>query len=108
MLRFEGVKELVAQCSLATTGDPKVPAYGGGRLPLSTFLAERVRGILQDPSKHPKLPAEVRQWLDIQRWRSGLPSANTLLVEGFPRGSRSSSSPTASRAGTHTRRSACC
>ena len=88
LLRFEGVKELVAQCSLATTGDPKVPAYGGGRLPLSTFLAERVRGILQDPSKHPKLPAEVRQWLDIQRWRSGLPQKDMLLVEGFPRGSR--------------------
>jgi len=57
----------MAQCSLATGGgDPKVPAYGGGRLPLSTFLADRVRGILQDPSRHPKLPAEVRQWLDIQ------------------------------------------
>jgi ATP-dependent helicase Lhr and Lhr-like helicase len=88
LLRFEGVKELVAQCSLATGGDPKVPAYGGGRLPLSTFLAARVRGILQDPTKHPRLPAEVRQWLDIQRWRSGLPNANNLLVEGFPRGSR--------------------
>ena len=49
LLRFEGVKELVAQCSPATGGDPKVPAYGGGRLPLSTFLADRVRGILQDP-----------------------------------------------------------
>lgn len=88
LLRFEGVKELVAQCSLATSGDPKVPAYGGGRLPLSTFLADRVRGILQDPSKHPKLPLEVRNWLDIQRWRSGLPQKDMLLVEGFPRGSR--------------------
>jgi ATP-dependent Lhr-like helicase len=88
LLRFEGVKELAAQCSLATGGDPKVPAYGGGRLPLSTFLADRVRGILQDPSKHPRLPHEVRQWLDIQRWRSGLPNAHNLLVEGFPRGTR--------------------
>lgn len=89
LLRFEGVKELMAQCSLATGGgDPKVPAYGGGRLPLSTFLAERVRGILQDPSRHPKLPAEVRQWLDIQRWRSGLPQADRLLIEGFPRGGK--------------------
>ncbi len=89
LLRFEGVKELVAQCSLAPGGaDPKIPAYGGGRLPLSTFLAERVRGILQDPSRHPKLPAEVRQWLDIQKWRSGLPNARSLLIEGFPRGSK--------------------
>src|SRR5471030_904108 len=88
MLRFEGVKELVAQCSPATMGDPKLPAYGGGRLPLSTFLAERVRGILQDPTKHPKLPPEVRTWLDIQKWRSGLPKKDMLLVEGFPRGSK--------------------
>lgn len=89
LLRFEGVKELVAQCSPATGGgDPKIPAYGGGRLPLSTFLAERVRGILQDPSRHPGLPPEVRQWLDIQRWRSALPNQHSLLVEGFPRGSK--------------------
>ena len=89
LLRFEGVKELVAQCSPATGGgDPKVPAYGGGRLPLSTFLAERVRGILQDPSRHPGLPAEVRAWLRIQRLRSTLPAGNRLLVEGFPRGGK--------------------
>jgi ATP-dependent Lhr-like helicase len=88
LLRFEGVKELAAHCSLATTGDPKIPAYGGGRLPLSTFLADRVRGILQDPSRHPKLPAEVREWLNLQRWRSTLPSSRNLLIEGFPRGSR--------------------
>ena len=89
LLRFEGVKELVAQCSPATGGgDPKIPAYGGGRLPLSTFLAERVRGILQEPSRHPGLPPEVRQWLDIQRWRSALPNRHSLLVEGFPRGSK--------------------
>ena len=89
LLRFEGVKELVAQCSPATGGDPKVPAYGGGRLPLSTFLAERVRGILQDPSRHPKLPAEVREWLRIQRMALDPAGAhNRLLIEGFPRGSQ--------------------
>ena len=88
LLRFEGVKELVAQCALASGGDPKVPAYGGGRLPLSTFLAARVRGILQDPSRHPRLPAEVREWLRVQRIRSTLPRDNRLLIEGFPRGAK--------------------
>jgi ATP-dependent Lhr-like helicase len=89
VLRFEGVKDLAAQCSLAPAGgDPKVPAYGGGRLPLSTFLAARVRGILQDPLKHPKLPAEVQEWLRIQVFRSQLPPADKLLIEGFPRGGK--------------------
>jgi ATP-dependent helicase Lhr and Lhr-like helicase len=88
LLRFEGVRELVAQCSLASGGDPKIPAYGGGRLPLSTFLAARVRGILQNPSRHPKLPHEVREWLRIQRFRSTLPQSDRLLIEGFPRGSK--------------------
>src|SRR5262249_34697756 len=88
LLRFEGVKELVAQCSLATGGEPKIPAYGGGRLPLSTFLAERVRGILQNPARHPRLPAEVREWLRVQRIRSTLPRDNRPLIEGFPRGAQ--------------------
>ena len=41
LLRFEGVKELAAHLFACAPGgaDPKVPAYGGGRLPLSTFLA---------------------------------------------------------------------
>ena len=30
----------------------------------------------------------MRQWLDIQRWRSALPNRHSLLVEGFPRGSK--------------------
>jgi ATP-dependent Lhr-like helicase len=68
--------------------DPKVPAYGGGRLPLSTHLAGRVREIIADPSRHAALPDEVRQWLRIQAIRSVLPHAERLLVEGFPRGDR--------------------
>jgi len=88
LLRFEGVKGLAAEVSPATGGDPRVPVYGGGRLPLSTFLADRVRAILQEPSRHPKLPPEVREWLRIQRLRSTLPRADRLLVEGFPRGGK--------------------
>ena len=109
LLRFEGVKELIAQCSPATGGDPKVPAYGGGRLPLSTFLAERVRGILQDPSRHPKLPPEVREWLRMQRMPLDPAGQQPPADRGIPaRQPSSSSSPTASRAGTRTRRWACC
>ncbi len=64
---------------------PAVPAYAGGRLPLSTHLADRVRAILSDPARWADLPEQVREWLDVQRWRSLLPSREGLLVETFPR-----------------------
>ncbi|MBL8674804.1 MAG: DNA ligase-associated DEXH box helicase, partial [Rhodospirillales bacterium] len=65
-----------------------VPAYGGGRLPLSTHLAGRVRDILADPGRHAELPEEVREWLRMQALRSTLPRVDRLLVEGFPRGGK--------------------
>ena len=89
LLRFEGVKELVAQCSPATGGDPKVPAYGGGRLPLSTFLADRVRGILQDPVAASQAAGRGARMAAHPAHRARpCPSSDRLLVEGFPRGSK--------------------
>ena len=65
--------------------DPKVPAYEGGKFPLSTYLAARVRAILAKPEAWRALPDQVREWLEIQQWRSILPKAGDLLVETFPR-----------------------
>ncbi|MDX1575638.1 MAG: ligase-associated DNA damage response DEXH box helicase, partial [Kiloniellales bacterium] len=88
LLRFEGLRETYAEASRAAEGDPKVPAYMGGRLPLSTHLADRVRGLLESPAAWRDLPPAVAEWLRIQRWRSVLPPAEGLLVETFPRGSK--------------------
>ena len=85
LLAFEGMRENTVVVSRATGGDPKVPAYAGGRLPLSTHLAERVRRILEDPEAGHDLPEAVTEWLRLQRWRSQLPPADGLLVECFPR-----------------------
>ncbi len=85
LLAFEGMRENTVVVSRAPGGDPKVPAYAGGRLPLSTHLAERVRGILENPEAGHDLPPAVSEWLRIQRWRSQLPPADGLLVECFPR-----------------------
>ena len=84
-LRYEGLRETHAIVSPATGEDPKVPAYQGGRLPLTTRLADRVRGLLAAPEAWRAFPAEVQEWLRIQRWRSVLPAADGLLVETFPR-----------------------
>ncbi len=85
ILRFEGLKEMQAIVSRSKATDPQVPSYYGGKFPLSTFLAARVRDMLADAARHRALPDYVRHWLAIQTWRSILPKAGDLLVEGFPR-----------------------
>jgi ATP-dependent Lhr-like helicase len=62
-----------------------VPSYAGGKFPLSTFLADRVRHMLHDPKRQKKLPAQVREWIKIQKRRSVVPAPDEMLVETFPR-----------------------
>ncbi|WP_293795643.1 ligase-associated DNA damage response DEXH box helicase [uncultured Bosea sp.] len=89
VLRFEGIVENEAVCSRAAAGtDPKIPSYDGGKFPLSTFLAARVRAILASPSLWRTLPEEVSAWLHAQTRVSRLPQPGELLVETFPRGGR--------------------
>ncbi len=85
VLRYEALTEDAAYVSRAAAEDPKVPAYAGGKFPLSTYLAERVRRLLAEPKAWAKLPDQVREWLDLQRARSRVPKAGELLVETFPR-----------------------
>ncbi|MBT4042229.1 MAG: ligase-associated DNA damage response DEXH box helicase [Rhodospirillaceae bacterium] len=88
ILRFEGMRETVATVSRAAGVEAKVPSYYGGKFPLSTYLAARVRGLLADEAARNRLPPPVRDWLDMQRRRSVLPGPEGLLVEGFPRGGK--------------------
>ena len=89
VLRFEGIVEDQVVASRARAGtDPKIPSYEGGKFPLSTFLAARVRGMLAEPSSWSKLPEEVAQWLVWQEEHSLLPEQEGLLVETFPSGNR--------------------
>lgn len=89
LLRFERLRETTVECSIGQAGrEPKVPAYAGGRLPLSTYLADRVRAQLSDPDSWGNFPEEVQEWLRLQQKRSRLPGPGNLLVETFPRGGR--------------------
>ena len=85
ILKYETLVEDEVYVSRSPATDPKVPAYEGGKFPLSTYLAARVRAILAQPQEWRALPAQVREWLEIQEWRSLLPRAGELLVETFPR-----------------------
>ncbi len=88
ILRFEGMRETSATVSRAPGREAKVPSYYGGKFPLSTYLAARVRDLLADVRAQRQLPASVRDWLSLQRRRSVLPGPDGLLVEGFPRGGK--------------------
>lgn len=68
----------------ATARPARIPTYGGARMPLSTNLAQRVRGFLADPGAWHRFPDDVREWLEVQAKRSTLPSPGQLLVETFP------------------------
>jgi ATP-dependent Lhr-like helicase len=85
VLKYEAIVEDEVYVSRSNDPEPKVPSYDGGKFPLSTYLADRVRGILADHHAWQDLPAQVREWLEIQEWRSRLPGKRELLVETFPR-----------------------
>ncbi len=89
VLRFEGIHEdeVIAVRTSAGT-EPKIPSYEGGKFPLSTFLAARVRAILADPFEWDRLPPQMTEWLLQQRRRSIVPGPRDLLVETFPRAGR--------------------
>ena len=69
-------------------GSPKVPVYAGGRMPMTTRLALRVRGLMNDRSRWRDMPDDVREWLDLQARISRLPGLDDVLVETFARDGR--------------------
>lgn len=88
ILSFEGMKETEVIVTTSNAQDPAIPTYWGGKFPLSTFLASRVRRMLADQKYWKGLPHAVQEWLSIQKLRSVLPREGELLVETFPRGNR--------------------
>lgn len=88
ILRFEGLAETEAFVTRAPGADAMIPSYAGGKFPLSTHLARRVRAMLADRAQWADLPTPVAQWLGFQFAHSQLPGIDDVLVETFPRRSR--------------------
>ncbi len=84
VLRFEGIKDMMVEARPGKAKEPKIPSYVGGQMPLSTFLADGVRALLNEPEKWRALPKQVREWLDLQAGFSLIPSTDRVLVEQFP------------------------
>jgi ATP-dependent Lhr-like helicase len=68
----------------ATKKAARIPTYLGARMAMSTNLADRVRAFLHDREQWPRFPDDVREWLEVQAYRSVLPRPDQLLVETFP------------------------
>jgi ATP-dependent Lhr-like helicase len=88
LLRYIRIRETTVECTDGGKGDPMVPAYAGGKYPLTSNLAARVRAMLNDPASWHAFPEQVRDWLRLQQDRSTLPGRDDLLVEVFPRNGR--------------------
>ncbi len=68
----------------STSKQARVPAWGGTRMAMSTRLADRVRHFLAEPEEWHRFPDDVREWLEVQKYRSALPEPGQLLIETFP------------------------
>ena len=85
IFKYEALIETELYVSRSASENPKVPTYVGGRMPLTTDVAARVRAMLDDPAGWSALPDQTREWLTYQADRSLIPGRDRLLVETFPR-----------------------
>ncbi len=88
VFRFEGVSGIDALVSRAPGQSPRVPTWNGGKFPLTTYLADRVRKMISDPRQWREMPLALREWLEIQRDVSIVPKPEELLIETFPNNGR--------------------
>ncbi len=88
VVRYEGMKDMTLQVSPSEGREPKIAVFMGTKLATSVQLSHRVMDMISEPGAWAALPGPVRDWLELQRERSRMPSRARLLVETFPRGGR--------------------
>jgi len=86
--RFETIVGMDCLVTPAPGAEALNPSWGGSKFALSTYLARRVRRMIADRAGWPRLPDDVREWLQIQALRSKIPTEDEMLVETFQRGKR--------------------
>jgi ATP-dependent Lhr-like helicase len=88
LLRFEGVAGTDAFVTRATVETAQIPSWEGGKFPLTTYLAARVRRMVHEQRSWRMLPEQLREWLELQRDVSLIPGTDEMLIETFPYGGR--------------------
>lgn len=84
VLIFQGIVDMIVEAKPGKAKEPKIPSFQGGQMPLSTYLADAVRELINEPNSWAELPKLVREWLALQQGFSALPSMEKLLIEQFP------------------------
>ena len=88
IVEFQTIIETDAIVTPSNDAEPAIPSYNGGKFPLSTFLASRVRAIISQTEAWNDLPEQVQEWLEMQKLKSIIPEPDNMLVETFPRANR--------------------
>ncbi|MFT5712592.1 MAG: ATP-dependent Lhr-like helicase [Glaciecola sp.] len=84
VLKFECIRDMFVEVKPGRSKEPKIPSYSGGQMPLSSFLADGVRALLNSPEEWKKMPRQVVEWLELQRVFSMIPQPDKVLIEQFP------------------------
>lgn len=85
VLAFVTIRDMILEAKASKAKEPLIPTYAGGQMPLSTFLADGLRHLLEDPGEWAALSKDMRDWLELQKKFSILPSREHFLIESFPR-----------------------
>ena len=83
-LEFIKIKDMTVYVSMSKRKTGKVPAWGGGRLPLSSKLADLIRHKLENAKQGIYEEIEMkmlRSTLKLQQSWSEIPGNTTLLIE---------------------------
>jgi ATP-dependent Lhr-like helicase len=85
VLEFQSMKNNLVQVKRSKSLISKIPSYSGGRMPLSTNLANSVRDLLAKSNTWDLYPDQITEWLKRQKAISKIPKKDEYLVEQFPR-----------------------
>ncbi|MGY6554050.1 MAG: ligase-associated DNA damage response DEXH box helicase [Wenzhouxiangella sp.] len=82
LLKLERIRDMIAYVRLGKAGRPSVPRWAGGRLPLSTLLADAMLELFAASDKRlPDALRAIEALLAQQAVQSALPGPDRLLVE---------------------------
>ena len=103
-----GLLLLMLEAKPALAKEPLIPTYAGGQMPLSTFLADGVRHLLEDHHEWGVFDSDVRGWLELQEKFSVMPGVSVSLSNLSRAGRCITAYIIPSKAAARTKHSACC